>query len=61
MGCREGIAGERPVLVQVKWEQGAVIENYKVKLCWNFEYQMRKEITAQRPDVTIEYNDCKTI
>ena len=30
-----------------------VIENDQVNMCWHFE----KETTAQRPDITIEYND----
>ena len=27
----------------------------------DFEYRMRNETTAQRPDVTIEYKNCKLI
>ena len=46
---------------QLKWEQGRVIENDKVKLCWDFKYLMKKETTARRPDVTIEYKDRKLI
>ena len=29
----------------------------KVKLCWDFEYRLRKTATARRPDVTIEYKN----
>ena len=46
---------------KLKWEHGTVIENDKVKLYWHFEYQMRKNKTARRPDVTIMYKNCKLI
>ena len=46
---------------KVKWSQGEVIENEDVKMTWDFEYQMRKESTARRPDVTIEYKEQKRI
>ena len=39
---------------KVKWVQGAVLENEHVKMSWDFEYNMRKESTARRPDVTIK-------
>ena len=29
----------------------------KVKLCWDFEYRLRKTATARGPDVTIEYKN----
>ena len=33
-----------------------------VKLCWDFEYWMRKETTtALRPDATVEYKDRELI
>ena len=37
---------------KVKRSQGEVIENEDVKMTWAFEYQMRNESTARRPDVT---------
>ena len=46
---------------KLKQEQRTVVGNDKVKWCWNFEYQMRKETTAQRPDVPIECTDRKLI
>ena len=46
---------------ELKSEQGTVIENDKVKLCWDFEYWKRKETTARRPDVTIESKNRKLI
>ena len=38
-----------------------MLENEKVKMNWDFEYQMRKESTARRPNVTLEYKDLKLI
>ena len=32
-----------------------------MKISWDFEYNMRKESTARRPDVTIEYKERKVI
>ena len=30
-------------------------------MSWDFEYNMRKESTARRPDVTLEYKERKVI
>ena len=49
------------VWCKVKWEQGMVLENNTVKMCWDFEYAMRKESTARRLDVTLEYKERKVI
>ena len=38
-----------------------MLENEHVKMTWDFEYNMRKESTARRPDVTIEYKEKKII
>ena len=38
-----------------------MLENEHVKMSWGFEYNMRKESTARRPDVTIKYKDKKVI
>ena len=46
---------------KVKWGQGAVLKNGHVKISWDFEYNMRRESTARRPDVTIEYKKRKVI
>ena len=37
------------------------IENDECKLCWDFEYHLRKTTTAIRPDVTIEYKNSNKI
>lgn len=44
-----------------KWTKGKVIENHNRKLCWDFEYNLRKTTTARRPDVTIEMREEKKI
>lgn len=46
---------------KIRWDKGTVLENEQVKLCWDFEYKMRKERTARRPDVTLEYKDQQLI
>ena len=38
-----------------------MLENEHVKMNWDFEYNMRTESTARRPDVTIEYKERKVI
>ena len=52
--CKENELMERDqAWYKVKWGQGAVLENEHVKMSWDFEYNMRSESTARRPDVTI--------
>ena len=46
---------------KVKRGQVAVLENEHVKMSWDFEYKIRKESTAKRPDVTIKYKERKVI
>ena len=38
-----------------------MLENEHVKMSWYFQYNMRKESTARRPDVTVEYKERKVI
>jgi hypothetical protein len=59
--CKENDLMTDEPWYKVKWSQGEVMENEKVKMTWDFEYQMRKESTARRPDVTIEYKEQKRI
>ena len=60
--CKENKLMERDhAWYKVKWGQGAVLENGHVKISWDFEYNMRRESTARRPDVTIEYKERKII
>ena len=54
--CKENKLMERDhAWYKVNWGQEAVLENEHVKMSWDFEYNMSKESTARRPDVTIEY------
>ena len=36
-----------------------MLENERVMISWVFEYNMRKESTGRRPDVTIDYKKRK--
>ena len=56
---RERTDEARPGLVQIQVGQEAVLESEHVTMSWDFEYNMRKESTARRPDVTIEYKERK--
>ena len=40
-----------------RWNKGTVIKNDECKLCWDFEYDVRKTKTARQPDVTVEYKN----
>lgn len=44
-----------------KWEKGMVIECGGKKLLWDWEYKMRTNCTARRPDLTVEDNERKQI
>ena len=48
-------------MVQSQVGTGSCVENEHVKMSWDFEYSMRKESTAGRPNVTIEYKKRKII
>ena len=38
-----------------------MLENEHVKMSWYFEHKMKKESTARRSDVTIQYKEIKVI
>ena len=60
--CKENELMERDqARYKVKWGQGAVLENERVKMNWDFQFNIRKESTARRSDVTIEYKERKVI
>ena len=40
-----------------RWNKGTVTGSDECKLCWGFEYHLRKTTTARRPDVTINYKN----
>ena len=51
--CKENELMERDqVWYKAKWRQEAMLENEYAKMSWGCEYNMRKESTARRPDVT---------
>ena len=45
----------------IKWERGQVIESNGKKLLWDWEYRMRINCIARRPDLTLEDKDKKLI
>jgi hypothetical protein len=57
----KGLLPPDNIWYKMKWDKGAVLENSEVKMCWDFEYKMRKETTARRPDATLEYKNRKLI
>ena len=36
------------------WKKVHVLKGNEHKLCWDFEYKMKKTSTACRPDITLE-------
>ena len=44
-----------------KWSKGTVLEKNGKKICWNFEFTMRKTTSARRTDVIIENDDEKKL
>ena len=56
LGKQEGLLGKNMKWFKVKWTKGTVIENDECKLCWDFEYYLRKK-TARRQNVTSEYKN----
>ena len=55
------LAGDEMVWYKERWERGAVFENDKGKLVWDFEFNLRKTTTARRPDLILEDNEKKKI
>ena len=43
------------------WERGAVFENDKGKLVWDFEFNLHKTTTTRRPDFILEDKEKKKI
>ena len=44
-----------------KWSKGTVLEKNGKKICWDFEFTMRKTTSARRPDVMIENDEEKKL
>ena len=55
------LVGDEIVWYKERWERGAVFENDKGKLVWDFEFNLRKTTTARRPDLILEDKEKKKI
>ena len=60
-GKLNGLLPPKTSWYKEKWEKGKIFENENQKMCWDFEYNLRKTTTARRPDVTIEDKNSKKI
>ena len=49
-----GLLPEGTVWYGEKWKKGHVLKGNEFKLCWDFEYKMRKTSTTRRPDMTLD-------
>ena len=56
-----GLIPEDTKWYNVKWEPGQVIKSNGKKLLWEWEYRMRMNRIAWRPDLTLEDKDKKMI
>ena len=52
------LVGDEMVWYKERWERGAVFENDKGKLVWDFEFNLRKTTTA-RSDLILEDKEKK--
>ena len=55
------LIGEDTVWYKERWERGTVLENGKVKLVWDFEFNLRKTNTSRRPDLSLKNKELKKI
>ena len=55
------LIGNDVIWYKERWERGAVLENERGKLVWNFEFKLRKTTTARRPDLILEDKEKKKI
>ena len=55
------LVGDEMVWYKEHWERGAVFENDKRKLVWDFEFNLRKTTKARRPDLILEDKEKKKI
>ena len=56
-GIQEELLGKNMKCYKERWNEGTVIENDECKLCWDFEYDLRKTTSAERPDLTMKYKN----
>ena len=55
------LIGNDVIWYKERWERGAVLENKRGKLVWDFEFKLRKTTTARRPDLILEDKEKKKI
>ena len=55
------VIGNEVMWYKERWERGAVLENERGKLVWDFEFNLRKTTTARRPDPILEDKEKKKI
>ena len=58
---KEKILKEEEKWYNTSWASGTVLESGGKKLIWDFEFKMRREPTARRPDLALEDADSKRI
>ena len=58
---QESLLPSDSVWYKQKWSKGTVLEKNGKKICWDFEFTMRKRTSARRPDVTIENDEEKKL
>ena len=58
---QESLLPSDSVLYKQKWSKGAVFEKNGKKICWDFEFTMRKRTSARRPNVMIENDQEKKL
>ena len=55
------LIGNDVIWYKKRWERGAVLENERGKLVWDFEFKLQKTTTARRPDLILEDIEKKKI
>ena len=50
---QESLLSSSSVWYKQKWSKGTVLEKNGKKICWDFEFTMRKTTSARKPDVIV--------
>ena len=58
---QESLLPSNSVWYKQKWSKGTVLEKNGKKICWDFEFTMRKTTSAIRPDVMIANDEEKKL
>ena len=56
---QESLLPSDSALYKQKWSKGTVMEKNGKKICWDFDFTMRKTTSARRSDVMIENDEEK--